>query len=210
MKSFLRNIIAGEKYVEPVGTTTINNETTGEKAIVTFKSGGMFSGRIEDVIVQTYDSRGEELPLGLVGKWTSSMSITDDGTPRKGEPIWTVDDLVPDAAKRYGMTTFAASLNEITPNEEGLLPPTDSRLRPDQLAYEAGDLDGAEDLKQKLEDAQRQRRKTMEDANEEWCPRWFERVDKEGSEEIWRLKSLNGYWDSRGNNWEGVEEIFKV
>jgi hypothetical protein len=36
-------IIAGEKYVEPVGTMTIIHETTGQKAVVTFKSKGMFS-----------------------------------------------------------------------------------------------------------------------------------------------------------------------
>lgn len=208
--SFLRNIIAGEKYVEPVGTMTINNEATGEKAIVTFKSKGMFSGRSEDVVVQSYNPHGEELPLGLVGKWTSSLTITDNGTPRKTEPIWTVDDLVPDAAKRYGLTTFAASLNEITGIEEGKLPTSDSRLRPDQRAAEEGDLEEAEYLKQKLEEAQRTRRKVMEDAGEEWRPRWFERVDKEGTEEIWRLKSPSGYWDMRDSGWEDFERIFDV
>lgn len=208
--SFLRNIIAGEKYVEPVGTMTINNETSGEKAIVAFKSKGMFSGRIEDVVVQTYDSDGDELPLGLVGKWTSSLDVTEDGTPRKAEPIWTTDDLVPDAAKRYGFTTFAASLNEITPNERGKLAPTDSRLRPDQRAAEEGDLDKAEELKQKLEEAQRRRRKAMEEDGEEWRPKWFERVASEGAEEVWRLKTSNSYWDQRGGKWEDVEKIFEV
>lgn len=208
--SFLRNVIAGEKYVEPVGAMTINNETTGEKAIVTFKSKGMFSGRIEDVVVQTYNSSGEEEPLGLVGKWTSSLNITENGISRKTEPVWTADGLVPDAAKRYGFTTFAASLNEITPNEEGKIAPTDSRLRPDQRAAEEGDLDKAEELKQKLEEAQRRRRKTMEDEEEGWHPKWFERVDSEGPEEVWRLRSSNSYWDRRGSNWEDVEKVFDV
>ena len=208
--SFLRNIIAGEKYVEPVGTMTINNETSGEKAVVTFKSKGMFSGRIEDVVVHTYDSDGDELPLGLVGKWTSSLSVTEDGTPRKAEPIWTADELVPDAAKCYGFTTFAASLNEITPNERGKLAPTDSRFRPDQRAAEEGDLDKAEELKQKLEEAQRRRRKAMEDDGEEWRPKWFERVASEGAEEVWRLKTPNSYWDQRDGKWKDVERLFEV
>lgn len=208
--SFLRNIIAGEKYVEPVGSMSISNESTGEKATVTFKAKGMFSGRMEDVIVQTYDSSGDELPLGLVGKWTSSLTITENGTPRKTDPIWTADDLVPDAAKRYGFTMFAASLNEITPNEQGKIPPTDSRLRPDQRAVEEGDFDKAEELKQKLEEAQRRRRKAMEDEGEEWQPKWFERVDSEGTEEIWKLKSSNSYWDKRDGKWEGVENLFDL
>ena len=207
---FLRNIIAGEKYVEPVGTMIINNGASGEKATVTFKSKGMFSGRSEDVVVQIYDSNGVELPHGMMGKWTSSLSITENNIPRTAEPVWTVDDLVPDAAKRYGLTTFAATLNEITANERGKLPPSDSRLRPDQRAVEEGDLDKAEELKQKLEEAQRERRKVMEDVGEEWRPRWFERVDKEGTEDVWRLKGADNYWDMRGGGWDGVERIFDV
>ncbi|CRK40985.1 hypothetical protein BN1723_018799, partial [Verticillium longisporum] len=46
---FLRNVVMGEKYVEPVGTMHVNNDTTGAKAVVEFRSkGGMFGGRGED------------------------------------------------------------------------------------------------------------------------------------------------------------------
>ncbi|KAL9114386.1 MAG: hypothetical protein Q9187_007468, partial [Circinaria calcarea] len=98
-KCFLRNVIAGEKYVEPVETITIMNETTGEKAIASFKSKGMFSGRSEDVVVQAYDTFGDELPLGLTGKWIHSLTITENGVSRP-QPLWAVNELVPDASKR--------------------------------------------------------------------------------------------------------------
>ena len=92
--SFLRNMIAGEKYVEPVGTMTIANASTGEKAVVSFKSKGMFSGRSEDVIVQLFDRHGHEQPLGLVGKWTLALNITESGSARaNANPIWTAGDL---------------------------------------------------------------------------------------------------------------------
>ncbi len=213
--SFLRNIIAGEKYVEPVGNMTIVNEATGEKAVVTFKTKGMFSGRSEDVAVQTYDSYGDEQPLGLVGKWTSSLTATENGNSRANEhPIWSVAELVPDAAKRYGFTTFAASLNEITPIEKGKLPPTDSRLRPDQRAAEDGDFDEAEMLKGKLEEAQRKRRKTLEDEGRSWTPVWFEKVEGgDGSgEEVWVAKvGQDSYWEKRNNSeWDEVEKIFDL
>ena len=213
--SFLRNIIAGEKYVEPVGNMTIVNESKGEKAVVTFKTKGMFSGRSEDVAVQTYDSYGDEQPLGLVGKWTSSLTITENGNPRGNEPpIWSVADLVPDAVKRYGFTTFAASLNEITTLEKGKLPPTDSRLRPDQRAAEDGDFDEAEILKGKLEEAQRRRRKTLEDEGQSWTPKWFEKVEGgDGSgEEVWVAKTgQDSYWERRDKSeWGDVEEIFEM
>ena len=212
--SFLRNIIAGEKYVEPVGNMTVVNETTGEKAVVTFKAKGMFSGRSEDVAVQTYDSYGDEQQPGLTGKWTTSLTATDNGSSRANEPpIWSVAELVPDAVKCYGFTTFAASLNEITPIEKGKLPPTDSRLRPDQRAAEDGDFDEAEVLKGKLEEAQRKRRKILEEKGGHWTPKWFENVEGgDGSgEEVWVAKAGgDSYWEKRNRSeWEGVEKIFE-
>ena len=212
---FLRNMIAGEKYVEPVGTLTITNASTGEKALVTFKSKGMFSGRSEDVIVQLFDRHGDEASLGLVGKWTSALNITESGSARaNANPIWTAGDLVPDAAKRYGFTAFAATLNEVTSMEAGKIPPTDSRLRPDQRAIEDGDLDRAEVLKAKLEEAQRARRKVLEEKGEQWQPRWFRRVEGGGEgegEEAWVAKGGgDGYWERRKTaRWSDVEDIFE-
>ncbi len=208
---FLRNIIAGEKYVEPVGTMTVVDENTNQKAVVTFKSKGMFSGRSEDVVVQSFDAQGNELSLGLAGKWTSSLSIVENGTPT-AKTVWQVGDLVADASKHYGLTTFAASLNEVTPVEKGKLPPTDSRLRPDQRAAEEGQLDRAEHLKLALEEAQRQRRKELEENGEEWMPKWFYKVGGRTEEEVWRLKTgEGGYWEERlVGKWEGVPPLFNV
>ena len=227
--SFLRNVLAGEKYVEPVGSMTVVNEGTGAKAVVTFvKSSGMFSGRSEDVKVQLYGPTGDfasggggssdsanSLPLGLAGKWTSHLSLTQQGTDT-GKEVWSVGPLVQNAPRCYGFPLFAAQLNEITAVEcegdgqsgngtgngasnkrnstgssgssnrsksnykasgAGLhLPPTDSRLRPDQRAVETGDIERAEALKARLEDRQRSRRKVMEEHDEPWVPRWFVRV----------------------------------
>jgi len=40
----------------------------------------------------------------------------------------------------YNFTSFALTLNEMEPGMEGLLAPTDCRLRPDLKAMEEGDL----------------------------------------------------------------------
>lgn len=210
--SFLRNIIAGEKYVEPVGELTVCNETTGQRTISTFKAGGMFSGRSEEVSTRAVDSHNKPLSLGLIGSWPTSLSLTRDGS-QSGKPIWTAGSLVPSAAKHYGLTAFAAALNEITPIEEGHLPPTDSRLRPDQRALEEGDLDKAEEVKVQLEEGQRARRREMENAGENWIPRWFSKVSDEGDGEVvWRLKGgKDGYWDERSKgNWSGVVPVFET
>ncbi|EMC92133.1 hypothetical protein BAUCODRAFT_569431 [Baudoinia panamericana UAMH 10762] len=212
---FLRNVIAGEKYVEPVQSMTVHCETSGMRAVATFKSGGMFSGRSEDVQIELFDPAKGDAPLslGLTGKWTEGLKRTDTGAD-----VWTVGPLVPDAAKVYGFTTFAAALNEITAVEDGHLPPTDSRLRPDQRALEVGDVDKAEALKARLEERQRARRKVRETHGQEWRPRFFEKVsggEGEGSkgteEDLWILKRHGGYWEQRvKGEWTGVEEVFEV
>ncbi len=211
--SFLRNVIAGEKYVEPVGSMIVLSETTGAKAIVTFKAGGLFAGRSEEVRVEVVDPHGDPLPLGLVGKWTSHLNLTDNGLDT-GRTIWNVGSLVDNAPQRYGFTTFAAALNEITAIEENHIPPTDSRLRPDQRAAEQGDLDRAEALKTRLEERQRARRRVMEEHGESWVPRWFVKAgtDADG-DEIWRLKSgKDGYWEQRmkKGGWNEVTDVFLV
>ena len=89
-------------------------------------------------------------------------------------------------------------------------------MRPDQRAWEEGDLDKAEALKARLEERQRARRRVMEEHGEEWKPKWFTKAKPEeaaalGDEEVWRLKSgKDGYWESREvAKWDGVVDVFQ-
>lgn len=201
--SFLRNIIAGEKYVEPTGHMHVHNETTGEKAVVTFKQNkGMFAGRSEEVSIQAFNANGSPYPTSLAGKWTESLLLSDVDSEEPPREVWRVSAAVDGAPARYGFTRFAAQLNEVTAIEKNRLPATDSRLRPDQRMVENGDLDDAEEIKGRLEEAQRARRKDMEDVGENWTPRWFTKVREYADEEVWRIKgeeTVDGgeYWNVR-------------
>ena len=53
-------------------------------------------------------------------------------------------------------------LNEMTSVERSRIPPTDARLRPDQKALEEGRLKDAENIKLRVEQAQRDRRRHRE------------------------------------------------
>lgn len=207
--AFLRNIIAGEKYIEPVGTMTLVNETTGWKTITTFKAGGMWSGRSEELDVQMLDGSNAEQSLGLTGRWTSSLVVKEHGKADTKREIWHAGPLVDRAEKHYGMTKFAAELNEITDVERSKLPPTDSRLRSDQRALENGKYDEAEKLKNEIEEGQRRRRKEMETAGEEWTPKFFVKVNRDGGEVSWKLKAAEGgYWERRAKgDWTGVVDV---
>lgn len=208
---YLRNVIAGEKYIEPVQSMTVLNETSGARAIVSFKPGSMFSGRSEDAHIAFYEPGADTaLPLSVSGKWTESMKRSDTGAV-----VWSAGPLVANAAKNWGFTAFAAGLNEICAIEEGKLPPTDSRLRPDQRAFEEGDVDRAEALKAKLEESQRVRRKALEAQGVPWGSKFFERVqggeDDDGEEEVWLLREKGGYWERRERgDWSGVGAVFEV
>ncbi|KAH8900990.1 hypothetical protein GQ53DRAFT_740147 [Thozetella sp. PMI_491] len=203
---FLRNVVMGEKYVEPVGTMHVINDSTGAKAAIEFRSKGMFGGRGEDVQVEIFGPDGSHAGVSLTGTWTSGLRSMP-----AGDEIWRPGGLVANAAATYGMTVFAASLNEVTPLEKDKLPPTDSRLRPDQRLAEKGRLDEAEVWKTKLEEAQRQRRRAMEERGEEHRPRWFVKVDAgPDGDEVWRIKGgKDGYWEERARGtWAGVEDLF--
>jgi oxysterol-binding protein-related protein 1/2 len=52
------------------------------------------------------------------------------------------------------------------------LPPTDSRWRPDIRKMETGDIDAAGHEKDRLEEKQRESRRTMEKRREVWQPRY--------------------------------------
>lgn len=102
---------------------------------------------------------------------------------------------------RYNLTSFAITLNELTPGLKEKLPPTDSRLRPDQRHLENGEYELANVEKLRLEQRQRQSRKLQESG---WQPRWFR---KEKDEDTY--KYIGGYWEARElGKWDNCPNIF--
>ncbi|KAG6507491.1 hypothetical protein ZIOFF_032839 [Zingiber officinale] len=89
----------------------------------------------------------------------------------------------------YNLTRFAITVNELTLGLKEKLPPTDSRLRPDQRCLENGEYEMANAEKLRLEQRQRQARKMQESG---WKPQWF--VKDKGSE---TYRYIGGYWEAR-------------
>ncbi|AMD19743.1 HCL408Wp [Eremothecium sinecaudum] len=190
----LKNIITGERYVEPSNQFEVTS-SEGARAVVSFKHSGMFSSRSEDLNILLYDKNGK-LCDSLKGQWTSGIIHN-----RTGEVIWKVGDLIADAPKKFGFTKFAANLNGITKLEEGNLPPTDCRLRPDLRLYEAGVIEASEELKLKLEKQQRERRNNGLD----FRPLYFTKHNGE-----WRyITGSNSYWEKRRRqDWHDAPQIW--
>ncbi|CEI98073.1 hypothetical protein RMCBS344292_12190 [Rhizopus microsporus] len=193
--SWMKNMIAGEKYLEHSGECKVTNQTTGEYAVIVFKEGtggGLFGAptKRNDVVATLYDAQGTK-QRRIVGKWSESLAEEVGLDKSKLSVLWTARPPgVPDYNKYYGFTKFATELNEITEIEQGKLPITDTRLRPDQRLYEEGQVDKADQEKLRIEQQQREKRKELEAACIEWKPRWF---ISEGDEWVYSGQ----YWHAR-------------
>ncbi|GAK63021.1 oxysterol binding protein [Moesziomyces antarcticus] len=174
--SFMRNLLAGNKYLEHVGELTVTNETTGQRAVLEFKEGTMWggAGSRNGVEGKVYDANDSHV-TGLKGKWSENLARQKDKD--NYQVLWEAAEMPPYAEDYYGFTYFAMSLNELSDDCKDVVPPTDSRLRPDQRAFEEGHVDQAEQLKHKLEEAQRARRKKIEADGNGYTPKWFHKQD---------------------------------
>ena len=79
----------------------------------------------------------------------------------------------------YHLTHFALNLNYLPDTLLPYLPPTDSRLRPDQRALENGELELATKEKQRLEEKQRHARRLRQERGEQYKARYFEQIEDE-------------------------------
>lgn len=178
--SCVHNIVVGRMWLDNYGEMEIVNRTNGGRCVITFAKTGWMSDASSFAGIKgvVYNKDGEAV-IKLGGNWTKH--VYEDLGKGKKNMIWTVSERPPEGASQsYNMTKWAISLNpEVTEEERKLLPPTDSRLRPDQRALERGQYDFGSRLKQALEDGQRKRRRDMEEAGQEWAPLWFEKVTDE-------------------------------
>jgi hypothetical protein len=141
--SWMKNMIAGEKYLEHAGECKVTNKTTGDYAVVTFKEGtggGLFGAptKRDDVVAVLYDKDGKK-KRRVVGKWSESLAEEVNMDKRQLSVLWSAHAPGIDQPEKYfGFTKFATELNEVTEIEKQKMPITDTRLRPDQRLYEEG------------------------------------------------------------------------
>ncbi|XP_034039799.1 oxysterol-binding protein-related protein 1 [Thalassophryne amazonica] len=120
------------------------------------------------------------------------------------ELIWKISPRPDNSAMFYAFSTFTMRLNELDKTMEKVLPPTDSRLRPDIRAMENGDIDTASAEKKRLEEKQRMARKNRTKSTEEWKTRWFSQgPNPHNKAQDWIY--LKGYWD---RNYTQLPDIY--
>uniref|UniRef100_A0AAR5Q6X2 Oxysterol-binding protein n=1 Tax=Dendroctonus ponderosae TaxID=77166 RepID=A0AAR5Q6X2_DENPD len=180
----VHNLFSNQRWVDQYGELKIENGKISCK--LTFYKASYWSSKRHEIVGAVYDEAGKPVRR-LFGKWSESLYC---GVAPSARCIWRAGNLPENQELYYGFTRFAIELNELGPNA-ALLPPTDTRFRPDQRALEEGDLNTAEALKLQLENAQRERRKRREELHHHYEPRWFSNPGKD----VWEYNGK--YWELR-------------
>jgi len=107
--------------------------------------------------------------------------------------------------KMYNFTELAVELNEDEPN----VAPTDSRRRPDQRLMEQARWDEANQEKLRLEDKQRQTRRTREvNGHDNYQSKWFKKQHDPLTNSDIHLYT-NEYWECKQKqDWSRCDDIF--
>lgn len=225
-------IITGSPVVDQYGKMEIKNWTTGEVALIDFKPRGWTASSAYQLSGRVNDARGQPR-FSIGGRWNNKIyarltpgyeaAIEEpqkSNTHHRGsisEPnqvfvVWEAH-LRP-AGIPFNLTPFGVTLNAISDRLRPYLPPTDTRLRPDQRAMEDGEYDFAAKEKNRVEEKQRATRRRREQTGEVFVPKWYTKTKCEISgAEYWKFNGK--YWEERekaGNGivpkWPGVEDIF--
>lgn len=229
-------IITGSPTVDNYGPMEIKNWTTGESCLLDFKPRGWKASSAYHVTGKVTDRNGST-KWSLGGRWNDRIYARHTpgyennavpGDDQSGEVQNSTDAqntraaITEDSNRAFliwqcherptgipfNLTPFVVTLNAITEELRQVLPPTDTRLRPDQRAMEDGEYDLAAEEKNRVEEKQRARRRQREAAGEEFEPQWFRRARHEiTGDEYWQP---NGdYWQCRHKqDWKRCENIF--
>ncbi|KAM7510999.1 hypothetical protein LguiB_009874 [Lonicera macranthoides] len=201
------NLILGKLYCDHYGTMRVQGNCS-YSCKLKFKEQSIIERNPHQVQGIVQDKNGKTVAT-LFGKWDESMHYVIGECSRKGNGFESLSEArllwkrskPPKFPTRYNLTRFAITLNELTPGLKEKLPPTDSRLRPDQRCLENGEYEMANAEKQRLEHRQREARKMQERG---WKPQWFAK-DKESD----TYRYTGGYWESREQGkWDSCPDIF--
>ncbi|EFH48917.1 hypothetical protein ARALYDRAFT_490050 [Arabidopsis lyrata subsp. lyrata] len=194
------NILLGKLYCDHHGIMQIRGNCQ-YSCTLKFKEQSILDRNPHQVNGFVEDVTGKKAAT-VFGKWNDSLYyVAGDGLNKASASLLWKATKPPPNVTRYNLTSFAMSLNELTPGLQEKLPPTDSRLRPDQRHLENGEYEKANEEKQRLERRQRMSRQIQESG---WRPRWFE---PQGESESY--KYTGGYWEARDDkSWDDCPNIF--
>ena len=196
-----RNLIIGTIDIDVEGKFEVTNENGDlcEVDMIPSTSGqkGNLHGKIMDI--------NGDVKFLMEGNWQNNIYIINNETKEK-KVIW---KMIPSKGKEdFYYQPYTFDLNNLTEEMKKVLPPTDSRFRPDQRLVEYQDFDKAGDEKHRLEEEQRARAKQYKKDGFIPRPIYFdETYDDLTGELIYKYKG--NYWDKRyKHQFDDLPKIF--
>ena len=218
-------IITGAPTVDNYGPMEIKNHMTGEVCLLDFKPRGWKASSAYQVQGKVVDKSGAPR-WSIGGRWNDKIyarltpgfeDAIEGPLPKTKDDnqaflVWEAHPRPPNVP--FNLTPFVLTLNTLTDRLRPWLPPTDTRLRPDQRAMEDGAYDLAATEKNRVEEKQRAKRRERDTKGEEFIPQWYKKgLCNVTGEEFWDVRRAKDgdvdYWTSRDRrDWGGCEDIF--
>jgi len=205
--SVCRNLIMGTMHLDTFGKVLVNNQNTGdtlEMEIIEESKNerGNFFGEAKDIYGNTR--------LKLEGNLHSHMDIIyeDDLGKEIRETIWKKFKIEGDEEARFYFSDFTLNLNNMNDELKKILPPSDSRYRPDQRALENQEIDMASSEKHRLEEKQRARRKENEKKKIKHKPLYFEETYDDMTGELIYKYTGNYFEDRAAKKFDKFLDLF--
>lgn len=190
----IHNVFSQQRYLEHYGEVTIQNLKSSVCICkITFvKSRYWGSDTNKNEVQGTVLDESGSVIHRFGGLWHEGIFCDTLPTPKC---IWKPNPQPKEYLLYYGFSSFAMEMNELPADLEPFLPPTDSRLRPDQRMLEEGLVDKVDRKKDEIEELQRLRRKELAKKGEEHVPRFFKKTKDSCGRDVWLTNGA--YWDLR-------------
>ncbi|XP_039520840.1 oxysterol-binding protein-related protein 7 isoform X2 [Pimephales promelas] len=192
----IHNVLSQQRYLEHYGEVVIRNLNSSVCTCkITFVKSRYWGsdGSKNEVQGQVLDEAGNVVHR-FGGFWHEGIFCDTLPNP---QCIWKPNPQPKNYLLYYGFSSFAMEMNELTPDLKPLLPPTDTRLRPDQRLLEEGKIQETDKKKDEVEEKQRERRKILAKKGEEHIPRFFRKSLDGAGREVWLYNGT--YWKIREN-----------
>mgnify|MGYP002623799201 FL=1 len=167
------------------------------------------SDNYEEGIVEGKITKGEDNVIyNIGGNWKKELYITDANEENK-QVIFTVkeEDFFKNSVDEYIIPSYSCNLNHITDELNAVLPPSDTRFRPDQKEYEIGSTEKSQEIKKTIEEMQQYKQELLDKSNKEYQPIYFSNEYNEESKDfVFMYKG--GYWEDRANKKLKLKDIF--
>ncbi|XP_051905600.1 oxysterol-binding protein-related protein 7-like isoform X2 [Hippocampus zosterae] len=190
----IHNVLSQQRLLEHYGEVVIRNKESDVCTCkITFvKSRYWTSDSSKNGVQGVVLDRAGEVVHRFGGFWHEGIFCDTLPTPKC---IWKPNVQPHDHFQYYGFSHYARELNELTPEMKAVLPPTDTRFRPDQRLLEEGKVAEADKKKDEVEQKQRERRKEMAKQGKQHIPRFFRKEVDSDDREVWLYNGT--YWNLR-------------